>query len=134
MKRLVLVLIALTMLFSFSTLQADEVERSPEFWKMYSNNLVKCIKEGNPGVRYAALQRIISYGDKLDVNAAVFDIMHVYRTDKNTRARQLALNALHKMKNDKAISLLKLHVSYEKNMTLKKQIAAMIVDFERSKT
>ncbi|KAA3618662.1 MAG: hypothetical protein DWQ05_06790 [Calditrichaeota bacterium] len=133
MKRISTLFIVLALLFSFTTVQADEVERSPEFWKMYSKNLVKCIKEGNPGVRYAALQRIISYSDKLEVNAAVFDIMRIYRTDKNVHARQLALSALHKMKNDWAIGFLKLHINHEKNMVLKKQIFAMIKDYEKSK-
>ncbi|MCA9735487.1 MAG: hypothetical protein H6696_01230 [Deferribacteres bacterium] len=132
MKRLMLVLIAIALLFSFTTLQADEVERSPEFWKMYSKNLVKCIKEGNEGVRYAALQRIVSYGDKLDVDAAVFDIMRIYRSDPNIHAKQLALSALNKMNNEWAIGFLKLQVDHEKNLALKKQIFAMIKQHEKS--
>ncbi|KAA3658703.1 MAG: hypothetical protein DWQ10_10610 [Calditrichaeota bacterium] len=132
MKRLMLIFIAIALLFSFTTLQANEPERSQEFWKMYSKNLVKCIKEGNEGVRYAALQRIISYGDKLDVNAAVFDIMRIYRTDPNVHAKQLALNALHKMRNEWAIGFLKLQIRHEKNVALRNQIYAMIKDYEKS--
>lgn len=132
MKRLALILTLLALLFAFSNVQASETKHSPEFWKAYSNNLVRCLKEGNQGVQYAALQRIISYGDKLDVNEAVFEIMHIYRSDPNIKAKQLALNALHAMKNGRAIGFLKLELHHEKNLALKKQIFAMIRDYEKS--
>ena len=133
MKRITTLLTVLIILLSFSLLQAGEQERTPEFWNVYSKNLVKCIKEGNEGVRNAALQRVITYGDNLNVNDAVFEIMHIYRTDKDQHARQLALSALHTMKNEWAIGFLKLQAPHEKNPTLQKQIYAMIKDFEQSK-
>ena len=132
MKRFTMTLMLLALLVAFSNLQASETKRNPKFWKAYSENLVRCLKEGNQGVQYAALQRIISYSDYLDVNDAVFEIMHIYRTDANIKAKQPALNALHAMKNKWAIGFLKLELQHEKNLALKKQIYAMIMDYEKS--
>lgn len=137
MRRTVIGLIIMSVLLSFAPLFGLEKqsipERSPEFWDMYSKNLVRCLKEGNEGIKYAALQRIVSYGEKLDVNDAVFEIMRIYRNDKNPKARQLALSALNKMNNEWAIGFLKLHVKHEENPQLKRQIYAMIKKHDEQK-
>jgi len=65
------------------------------------------------------MRLIIQYGDKLEVNDAVFNIMRVFRFHKDPKVRQLALIALHKTGNNWAIDYLKRNLKFEKDERIK---------------
>ena len=53
-------------------------------WNAFSKNLVQAIKSGHPGLQQSAMQRIVQYADKLDVEDAVWDIVQIFRFNKVT--------------------------------------------------
>ena len=58
---------------------ATPVERSAAHWTLFSEGLVDALTSGHDGVQQGALRMIIFYGDHLDVKAAVFDFLRLYR-------------------------------------------------------
>ena len=106
------------------------VVHTNENWDAFSKNLVWCMQIKNEGVQTSAMQQIIRYGDRLDVEDAVFDVVRLYRNHDNEKVRQLALSALHKMQNKWAMDFLKRNVNYEKSPALKKQIYCILQNYQ----
>jgi hypothetical protein len=84
-------------------------------WDVFSEALVKAAKHDNYGVRLGAIQQIAIYGSRLNVDAAVFDVVRVFRNADDVNERILALSALSKMNNGWAIDFLARNVPFEKN-------------------
>lgn len=84
-------------------------------WELFSKALIKAAKHDNHGVQLGAIQQIAIYGSQLDVDAAVFDVVRVYRNSDDVNERILALSALSKMDNGWAIDFLSRNVPFEKN-------------------
>ncbi len=103
-------------------------------WKAFSTNLVHALKMDNDGVKVAAMQYIIRYGDKLDVDAAVFDVMGIYRNHNDDNVRRMAVVALGQMQSDGAIGFLRLSVEYEKSETVRHTIQAVVSEHDAAKT
>ena len=103
-------------------------------WKAFSANLVHALTMDNDGVRVAAMQYIIRYGDKLDVGEAVFDVMRIYRNHKDDNVRRMAVVALGRMQSDGAIGFLRLSVEYEKSETVRHTIQAVVSEHDAAKT
>ena len=97
-------------------------------WKAFSTNLVHALKMDNDGVKVAAMQYVIRYGDKLDVGAAVFDVMRIYRNHKDDDVRRMAVVALSRMQSEGAIGFLRLSVEYEKSETVRHTIQAVVAE------
>lgn len=120
----VLLLTVFFFLSGFQTSSAGNVD-----WDQFSVNLVKALKSDNIGLRQSAMNLVIKYSDKLDVNDAVFDVTKVFRSSNNEKERQLALITLYKMQNNWSMDFLKRHMKYEKNETIKHQIQAIVYEY-----
>lgn len=99
-------------------------------WNAFSKNLVKSLKSDNEGIRLSAMQQVITYADKVNVDDAVFDIVQVYRSHQDVKVRQLALTTLHKTNNAWAMDFLKRNLEFEKSPVLKTQIYHILNDVE----
>ena len=103
-------------------------------WKAFSTNLVHALKMDNDGVKVAAMQYVIRYGDKLDVGAAVFDVMHIYRNHKDDQVRRMAVVALSRMQSRGAIGYLRLSMEYEQSEIVRHTIQAVVSAYEAAQT
>jgi hypothetical protein len=120
---------AMFVLFAMCTLvAAGDIDSK---WDKASRNMVEGLKYGNDGLKQSILQNIIRFGDSLDVNDAIFEIMRIYRNHENEGMRQLALIALHKTNNDWAMTFLQRAVKFEKSPKLRKSICAILQDCNR---
>ena len=63
-------------------------------WSAFSTNLVRALQSDNLGLKTSALQHVATYGPRLDVRAARFDIVRLYRDHRDRRVRVLALAAI----------------------------------------
>ena len=114
-----------------SLLMAQEREVN---WKAFSVNLTKAIKSDNPGLQQSAMQRIIRYADKLEVDAAVYDITNIFRFDKNPRVRRLAMVTLSSINSDKSIEYLSKYIKFEEDKTIQKQACCIMALHDSLKT
>ena len=99
-------------------------------WNAFGKNLVKNLKSDNEGIRLSAMQQVITYADNVNVDAAIFDIVQVYRSHADLKVRQLALTTLHKTNNAWAMDFLKRNLEFEKSPVLKAQIYHILNDAE----
>ena len=84
-------------------------------WKAFSKNLAEAIKSENPGLQQSAMCMMVQYGDKLDIDRdIIFDIVHIFRVDKEENVRLLAMMALYKLEDPWAMDFLKRHRKFEK--------------------
>jgi hypothetical protein len=120
MSKLLIVVIAVVLISGLQLVNASDVE-----WAQFSKNIVKALKSDSPGLQKSAMQMVIKYGDKLDVGDAVFDVMRVFRNEKNRGERRLALAALLNMNSDWATDFLKRQSEYEKDPVIKKQLESI---------
>lgn len=102
-------------------------------WKKVSKNLVRSLSSGNEGVRQSAMDFYIQNADKLDIDAAVYDVMHVYRNHKDERVKKLALVTLYKMQNKWAMEFLKVDLRFQDSEELKHMVAAIVQEYEAKK-
>lgn len=98
-------------------------------WNVFSKNIVKAIKSPNEGLRLSAMGMIIRYGDSLNVEDAVYDIMRLFRSHKDVRVRRLALVTLHKIQNKWVIYFLKRNQKFEKNEGILRQSCCIVYDY-----
>jgi hypothetical protein len=102
-------------------------------WKTFSKNLVHALNTENEGLQLSAMQKIIFYGDKLNVNDAVFKVMSFFRDDKNENVRMLALMTLRSMHSNWAMDFLKRAVQFEENPRIKRQICVILHEYNTKK-
>ncbi len=115
-----MVLIVLGM---FQVLLAGNHERYEKTdWKAFSENLTNAIASDNEGLRQSAMQHIITYSSKLEMDGAVFDLVRIYRYEKDQRVRQMAVVALNKIGNSWAMNFLKRNLRFEDNPVIYRQI------------
>ena len=98
-------------------------------WDAFSENLFVSLQSEYDGVKSAALGMIIRYGDQLDMNEAVFDVMKIYRNHENEKMQRMALVALGQMNNDWAIEFLERAHRFEDSQVLRQTIRAVISDY-----
>ena len=103
-------------------------------WDAFSENLVVALESEYDGVKSAALGMIIRYGDQLDVENAVFDVMKIYRNHDNEKMQRMALVALGQMDNDWAIDFLERAERFEKSPVLRQTIRAVVKDYHERHT
>lgn len=117
-------------LLSWSNSSAQE---NPVDWNAVSKNLVRSLTTGNEGLRQSAMDFYIQHADKLDINDAVYEVMHVYRNSKNDREQKLALVTLYKMQNKWAMEFLKVDLRFQDSAELKRMVAAIVQEYEAKK-
>ncbi len=120
--------VILSALFAFSSIAQAQTAKTD--WHAFSVNLVKAVKSGNPGLQQSAMQRIIQYADKLDVDNAVYTIARIYGFHPDPRFRRLAMVTLYKINTDKSLAYLQKYLAYEDNESFKRQACRMIQDFK----
>ncbi len=86
--------------------RADTIDLTPpsadadeSAWAQFGANLVVALKMDNDGVRISALHHVARYGERIDVRDAKFEMIRLFRNDKDRRVRLMALNALSKVQD-----------------------------------
>jgi hypothetical protein len=125
-------LISLVLMFTFFT--SSIAKDTDKDWDKFSQNLVYTIKTHHEGLKQSALQRIIQYSDKLDVQKAAFDIYNIYRWHNNDRVRRLALVALYNTNYSWAMNQILKDSKYETSPTLKRQMDFMVNEYFTSQS
>lgn len=98
-------------------------------WDAFSTNLVHALKADHEGVKLAAMQLVIQYGDQIDVDQAVFDVMRLYRDHADDDVRRMAVVALGQMQSRWAINFLDRSEGFEKNETVRQTIQAVVTQY-----
>lgn len=111
----------------------SSAQENPVNWNAVSKNLVRSLTTGNEGLRQSAMDFYIQHADKLDINDAVYEVMHVYRNSKNDREQKLALVTLYKMQNKWAMEFLKVDLRFQDSAELKRMVAAIVQEYEAKK-
>jgi DNA/RNA endonuclease G (NUC1) len=133
MKKLMLyvniaILVALLVGINSSYAQEGQVN-----WEAFSKNLVMALGTTNTGLQLSAMGMIIRHGDNLQVNDAVFDVMRIYRLNKDPQVRILALVTLHKIKNDWSMYCLKSNMKFETDERIKQMCSFILNDYYTQK-
>ena len=85
-------------------------------WVAFSDNLVKALQTtDNLGLQCSALQHVAAYGDRVDVDAAKFDIVRLYRDHSDSRVRMAALAGLAQMSDGWVADFLLRSARFEKD-------------------
>jgi hypothetical protein len=129
MKRLSIILIALLVCIPMLAFSGEKAEADQVDWNAFGKNLVKAIASGNEGLQRSAMRLIIHHADKVDVGQAVFDLVQIYRNNKNEKVRQLAIVTIYKIQNKWAMGFLKRDLKFEESPVLQKQILACLNDY-----
>lgn len=95
-------------------------------WHNFSKNLEGAVKSENAGLQISAMQMVIKYSDKVNINNSVTNLVRVYRSDTNERVRQLALVTIHAIQNDWALGIVKRDLGFECSPELKKLMIAVV--------
>ena len=74
-------------------------------WKKFSAGIRMAINSPNFGVQQAALRMIVKYGNNLDVNASLPDMVRFYRDQDDEQIRRLALLAIYRIDKEHAFKL-----------------------------
>jgi hypothetical protein len=96
-------------------------------WKTYSENLVMAMKSGNLGLQTSAMQLIIQWNDKLNVENAATDLVRLYRNNKNERVRIMALVTINTIDNEWAKGIVRRDVAFETSPTIKRMMYAVLM-------
>lgn len=128
-----LILILLVALVSFSWSQ-EGIQDTEADWTGFSKNLVRALATPNEGLQISAMSMVVRYGENLDVNDAVFDVVRIFRNQKNTKIRQLALVTLHKMENKWAMDFLKRNLKFEEDEIILNQSRCVIYSYLEKNT
>jgi hypothetical protein len=95
-------------------------------WDILSENLVNALQSDNPGLQQSAMRLIIQYANHVHVDAAVFNLMRLYRQSEDCKVRQLALVTLHKIGNAYAMDFVKRNIKFETDVKMIKLSNAII--------
>jgi hypothetical protein len=98
-------------------------------WEAFGKNLVKAVATPNEGLQLAAMGMIIRYADSLDVKDAVFDIVRIFRSHKDTRVRRLVMVTLSKIKVEWTMYFLKRNRQFEKDETILKHNYSIVNEY-----
>ena len=121
------------MLLIIDSASAQTTERNVN-WDLVGKNLVVGVNSGNPGVQQAAMRLIIQYAEKLNVDDAERGMMRIYRFSDDSKMRQLALVALHKIESEYAMDFAKRNLKFEDDEKVLKLSQAAICDCIRKHT
>jgi hypothetical protein len=97
-------------------------------WQAFSDNLLVAVSSDNDGLRASALSMIIHYGDRLNVQAAAFDVAGIYRDHRDERMRHLAAVACVHLNNPWAVGYLRMSEPFERSGKIHHTIRALLAD------
>lgn len=95
-------------------------------WKSFSKNLVAALKTDNTGLQVSAMQLVIKWKDRINVNDAALDLVKLYRSHKNEYVRQMALVTINTMSNDWAAGIVVRDLNFEESERMKRMMVAII--------
>lgn len=95
-------------------------------WQRYSDALVVALQSDKADFQQEALRHIIRYGDKLNMDAAVFDIVRLYRDHEDTRIRRMAVLALAQMDNAWGRDFLQRSLRFEQDATVRQTMRSAL--------
>ena len=116
--------LALTVLLFFRSNGYAQSQQTD--WDGFGKNLVKAVQSNNQGLQQSAMQLIIRHAENLKVTDAAFDIVHIFRTQKDAGVRQLAMVALYHMKHDRAMYFLQRNLQFEKDEAVRKLNSTLV--------
>ncbi len=99
-------------------------------WETLRANLVKGLIEDDDAIRSAAMRLVIQYGNLVDVDDAVFDIVGIYRNHESRRMRQMAVVTLGATGNDWALDFLRRSLPFEKSAVLQRTITGVLTQHD----
>lgn len=111
-------LVACFILLSSIPLFAQESETN---WEAFSENLEVALRYGNDGLRQSAMQRVISYADKLTLDDGIYRIGRIFQFGPDAYERRLALIALSKINTVRSMAYIYAGMARETNESVKKQ-------------
>jgi len=117
----------LTSSFAFAKDDWNHLVKSAD-WQKFSKNLEEALNMKNVGLQTSAMQMIIKYGNKVDVDNSALNLVRIYRMNKNEKIRQLALVTLHAMQNDWALGIIKRDIRFESSEKIKRMMVAIIAN------
>ncbi len=101
-------------------------------WDAFSKNLVHAFTTHNEGVKLAALQLVIKYSDYVDVHGARFDMMRLYRDNKDDNVRRMAVVALGKIQNPWALHFFERAVHFEQSDMVRHTMQAVLANYHQN--
>ncbi len=101
-------------------------------WEAFSKNLLMAVSSDNAGLQQSAMRHMITYKKHLQVKDAAFNLIRIYRYNKDERIRQLAVVTVFCTQNDWARGFLKSNLKFEDNPTIRRQIMDGILQCERA--
>ncbi len=118
LKSFLFVTFLASLLFFSETAIAQERQVN---WDAFSINLTVALKSGHRGLRQSAMQRIIQYGDSLNMEDGVYYMGRIFCYGTDTQERRLALAALDKINSLKAMAYIYQGLKWEDHECIKKQ-------------
>lgn len=98
-------------------------------WEAFSTNIEHSIKNGNLGVQHSAMMYIIKYGEKLNVQGALDDVIELYKNGQDETTRELALLAVFRLDNKTALELLNERVQEDFDTIMKEKLNKYLSKF-----
>lgn len=112
---------------ALAELTAAEAEaRTAARWEAFSTNLVAALQSDMDGVKSAAMQMVIRYGDQVNVDKALFDVVRIYRDHENDNMRRMAVVALGAMDNAWGLDFLERSQRFEKSPKVQQTLYAVV--------
>lgn len=97
-------------------------------WAAFSTHLVAALQSDNHGLKCSALQHVVAYQDRVDVRAARFDVVRLYRDHRDARVRLLALSALEGMDDPWVRDFLQRSARFERDAHLARLTAYAVAE------
>jgi hypothetical protein len=116
-------------LFTFSFLFFMQPAHGSTNWEAFSINIEHSIKNGNLGVQQSALLHIVKYGEKLNVQGALDDVIKLYKNGQDEKTRELALLAIFRIDNKTALELLNERVQEEFDTIMQEKLNKYLTKF-----
>ena len=104
-------------------------QQSETDWLAFSENLEVALRKGNTGLQQSAMQRVISYADKLTLDDGVYRIGRIFQFGTDEYERRLAMVALAKINTVRSIAYIYDGMIRETNKSVKKQGCCILNEF-----
>lgn len=119
---------------ALAALTAAEAEaRTAARWETFSSNLVAALQSDMDGVKVAAMQMVIRHGAQVNVDAAVFDVVRIYRNHDNDNMRRMAVVTLGAMDHPWGLDFLQRSQRFEKSPTVQHTLNAVVAQHRGGK-
>ena len=141
MKRVIqIVFVIAVFLFSSTSVLAgsgDEIDLTPPtpemtkvHWDAFGKNLVRALASEHEGLKLGAMRLVIQYANRIDVDAAKFDLMRLYRDHKDDRVRRMAVVALGRIENGWAMGFFQRAQHFEQSESVLNTMRHVLAEYE----